>query len=402
MFFAFNVALRYLAANKVQSGLLIFGVALGVTVFVFITALIKGLAIFLVAQTTGSIAHITIEPPVRIARILGSSESKILAAQPVSTVQRAQLRSWREAMAIAGGQPGVLAVRPEIVGNAFIIRGEATAPVSLQGLPPEQLDAISPISTKIIEGNATLSADSVLIGKALAVALGLRAGQPILVRSERGGQRLLTIRGIFETGLGSLDERVGFVAQSTARPLFNLPDGVNQVVIKLENPDRAPKMATKIRSATGLKVTPWQEKNRQLQSALEGQGRTGSLIQIFSMISIIIGIASALLLSTYRRRGEIGIMRSFGVSKGFVAAIFIWQGLLIGVVGALIGCGLGYWLCTSLAGLKDSAGDTLLPVAPLEGGYALVFALTTLGSVVAALLPARSAARLDPVEAISQ
>ena len=400
MRFAVKVALRYLGSNPLQSGLLLLGVALAVVAFVFITSLIRGLALFLIAQTTGQISHITLEPPARIARVL--IDGNILPDRPVSTAQRLQIRDWQRALAIVSDQTGVIAARPIINGNVFLLRGEAAATVSIQGIRPDDLDAITPISSKIIAGRARIGGGEILIGARLAEDLGLRLGRPVTLRSDRGGQRLFSIAGIYETGVGSLDERVAIMSLDSARPLFDLPTGVSAIEMKLSDPNQAIALAAKLLSLTDLKATPWQEKNRSLQSALTAQGRTGSLIQLFALISIIIGVASALLLSSYRRRAEIGIMRSFGVSKSFVLVIFVAQGVLIGAIGAALGCGLGFFFVTQLATIKDATGAQILPVAPSQGGYLAAFVLTTLGAALASILPARAAASIDPIEAIQQ
>jgi len=167
---------------------------------------------------------------------------------------------------------------------------------------------------------------------------------------------------VFRTGLESLDERVAFVSLQTARPLFVLPEGVTNIEIKLRNPDDARAMARFLTDATGLRATPWQEKNVNLEDALVAQGRTGTMIQVFSLISIIIGIASALVLSAYRRRSEIGIMRAFGVPGGFILWVFLLQGLLIGLIGALIGCATGYGLCLWLERITNAEGVPILPI----------------------------------------
>ena len=157
-----------------------------------------------------------------------------------------------------------------------------------------------------------------------------------------------------------------------------------------------------MQNTTGLKSTPWQEKNENLQSATDAQGRTGTFIQSFAMIAIIISIASALLLSSYRRRPEIGIMRAMGISRGFVGGVFILQGVFIGGISAFLGASLGYYLCVLLASIEAENGGPSLPIAPSEGGYVLVISLTIIGAALAAVLPARAAASVDPVDAISQ
>jgi lipoprotein-releasing system permease protein len=401
MMFALRVALRYLTANRGQTLLLIGGVAVSVVVFVFITALINGLAINLTNQITGQIAHVELEPQRRIARVLSSDER--FAAQPVSTFQRQQIRNWQQIAQLAEQMPHVISVSPDVSGNGFLVRGAAVKAVSVQGIAPDKIDAITPITKYIIEGSSDLSSGGLLVGADLAEDLGLRAGVPVLLRSDRGVERLIPVAGIFKIGLASLDQRVAMISLNVARPLFALPDGVSMISIKLDDPQQAESVAAQLQAMTRLKVTPWQEKNRNLQDALNAQGSTGGLIRGFAIIAILITITSSLLLSTVRRKAEIGIMRSFGISRRFVASIFVLQGLIIGFVSSLIGAGLGYRLCLLMRdSLQRPNGEPLLPIAPDEGGYLLVIVLTTFGSGLAAILPARAAARIDPVEAIQQ
>src|SRR5690606_33204316 len=276
------------------------------------------------------------------------------------------------------------------------------SPVSILGVDPQGIDAISQITPKIISGDGDLGADGLLIGVRMAEHLGLSAGQSILLRTDRGVERQLTVKGVFRTGLQSLDERVAFMSLQTARPLFVLPEGVTNIEVKLKNPDDARAVARFLADATGLRATPWQEKNLSLEDALTAQGQTGTLIQIFSLISIIIGVASALVLSAYRRRGEVGIMRAFGVPGGFILWVFLLQGLIIGLVGALLGCASGYGLCLWLQGLVKPGGTSALAIAPEQGGDVAALGLTTLGAVIASIPPGRSASKVGPLEAIQQ
>ncbi len=400
--FTFTVARRYLFSNPSQTALLIVGVAIGVSAFVFITALIQGLSLRLTADVTANSAHVSLEPMPRVGRVLATRGTAIESVATVSTFQRSQIRSWVSTVELLRSQTAVSAISPQISGSAFLVKGEAVAPIAVTAIEPSGLDAISPISSDIVAGDASLGADGILIGVRLAETLGLTAGQPVLLRTDRDVDRLLTVRGVFETGLQSLDERVAYLSIQTARPLFLLPEGVTNIEIKLVDPSAARAFAAFLEEATGLRATSWQEKNSSLEGALTAQAQTGTMIQIFSLISVLIGIASALSLSANRRSGEIGIMRAIGVSKRFIATIFILQGLMIGVVGAGIGCVSGFMLCSWLATLTNADGTMALPIAPSRGGYVAVFALTTLGAVLASVVPARSAAGLDPLEAIQQ
>ena len=299
--FALHVARRYLLSNPSQTLLLIAGVALGVTVFVFITALIAGLAVRLTEQVTGNGAHISLDPPTRVARVLAGPDLPVESVALVSTFQRQQIRNWPMIVELLRTNPGISAISPQISGSAVLIKSEAVTSVSVIGVEPQGIDAISEITPKIIDGDGDLGADGLLIGVRMAEDLGLSAGQSVLLRTERGVERQLTVKGVFSTGLQSLDERIAFLSLQTARPLFVLPEGVTNIEIKLKDPEDARATARFLAGATGLRATPWQEKNLNLEDALVAQGRTGTMIQVFSLISIIIGVASALVLSAYRR-----------------------------------------------------------------------------------------------------
>jgi lipoprotein-releasing system permease protein len=119
------------------------------------------------------------------------------------------------------------------------------------------------------------------------------------------------------------------------------------------------------------------------------------------LVTIVIGVASALLLSTYRRRSEIGIMRAMGASKGFVVMVFLTQGGLIGLVGGLVGAGLA-WLALSPFPPPGEIEAGGFPIDVAQGGFGLAVGLTLIGALVASILPARAAAKVDPVSVISQ
>jgi len=174
--FALSVARRYLFSNPAQTALLIAGVTLGVMAFVFITALIQGLAIRLTDDVTANSAHVSLESPTRVARVLQSPDVEVESIAIVSTFQRQQIRAWSSTVALLRGQSSVSAISPQISGSAFLVKGEAVAPVAVTAIDPSGLDAISPISTEIVSGEASLGADGILIGVRLAENLGLSAG----------------------------------------------------------------------------------------------------------------------------------------------------------------------------------------------------------------------------------
>jgi lipoprotein-releasing system permease protein len=383
MRFDLKVALRYLLSNRLQSALLIGGVAVAVTVFTFNAALINGLAEFQIDRVVGSSAHVTIEPAKpRPQSVPAADGAERLVATQSANERRAQIKQWRTVESVIDTLPGVTGVSYNILGTGLVTRGEQSLPVSLKGVEPARLAAIAPIDENIVEGEARLGLNDVLIGRKLARDLGISIGQPIFLTSSQGRERSLTVRGLYATGVDGLDARLAYV---------NLDADIYA----------ARAVARQLADSTGLEVTAWMDKNQRLREALEGQGSSGSIIKMFTLITIVVGVASALLLTTFRRRPEIGIMRSFGISQRFVLSVFMLQGALIGVIGSLVGCFLGWSFSTLLAGIGAESGRRL-PVDPSLGQYDVALLLAAAASIAAALWPARAASRIDPVEAISQ
>ncbi len=401
MLYGIKIAWRYLTSNKTQTGLLVAGVATGVYVFIFMSALIGGLAVYLVQQTVGDIAHVTLEAPSRDAGLLFSDEGEALLVQQRASGQRETLRSADAFLPGIEAMAGVKAVSPQIVGNGFVIRGQSRAPVAVTGVEGDKVSAIADLDRRLVAGDTVLSNSNVIVGKTLADDLGIGVGQVITLQSDRNVERALVIAGVFEVGVEALDARAAFVSTATARTLFELPQGLSRIEIKLDDLNQADAFARRLASETGFKATPWTEGNAQLLSGLSAQANSGNLIKGFALVTIIIGVASALLLSTYRRRPEIGIMRAFGASRGFVIFVFVLQGTLIGLLGGLIGAGLGY-LSLSPFPLPENASAGGLPIDVRQGAYGLAITLTTIGAILASILPARAAARVDPVSVIGQ
>jgi len=403
MLYQLKIGWRYLTSNLLQTGLLVLGVAVGV--FVFMSALIGGLAVYLVDQTVGDVPHVTVtQPDIAPARLYTAADGALIASEN-ATGRAAMLRNTGEVMATLRQLAGITAVSPQIVGNGFVTCGAVVKPVGVIGLEADEVSSIADIEGNLVAGTAHLPIGSVLIGRKLADALGVDAGQGLRLRSDQGVETTLTITGVFDFGFDRLDERTAYVNTKTARGLFGMRQGVTQIALRLDDLWEAPDFAADAANATGLDTglatVPWTETNEQLLSGLDAQARSGDIIKGFALLTNVIGVASALLLSTYRRRSEIGIMRAMGASKGFVVMVFLTQGGLIGLVGGLVGAGLG-WLALSPFPPPGEIEAGGFPIDVGQGGFGLAVALTVAGALIAPVMPARAAARVDPVRVISQ
>ncbi len=400
--FEIKVALRYLRSSGLQTLLILAGVAIGIVAYTFMAALINGLAVRLTDDVIGSIAHVILEPRERLPRLLDKPEGfSALVAVQRSNEKRPKIEGWRPLVERLEGLPEITAISPQVIGNGFFQRGEKVLPVGITGVEPARLSAIIDFEDGLIRGSTRLGSGDVLIGYRLADELGVTTGQRARLRSERGRERTLTVRGIFDIGSANANERLAFLDLRTAQTLLELDGAVTQIAMKVDDIYAAPRLAERLAGDTGLEAKDWIAENERLQGALRAQGTTGDLIKVFSLLTILIGVASVLLLAAVRRRGEIGIMRSMGVSQGSIRRIFQLQGFFIGLFGSSLGA-LGGWLfCRLLMELTVKPdGSTALPLDPALGEYSTAIAFATACATFAAILPARAAAKIDPVEAI--
>jgi lipoprotein-releasing system permease protein len=401
MLYALKIAARYLTASKAQTALLVVGVAVGVFIFIFMSALIGGLAEFILSRTVGDISHITIEAEIDDPALLISPEGHVLAVAQRGGIRTATLADAATWLPLIEAVPGVKAVSPQITGAGFLTRGAQISQVSVTGVEPGRESAILDLDGYMVEGAARLASGLIVLGRDLADDLALSLGQTLRLQSSNGVTAALTLSGIYETGNGGMDGARAFVSLPTARTLFAMPQGVTQIEIKLDDLNAADATALRIQALTGLDAAPWTDGAEQLMEALNAQAQTGYFLKTFALITIVIGVASALLLSTYRRRPEIGIMRAMGAGRGFVVFVFVTQGALVGLMGGITGAALGYLALLPFPS-RDAFEVRTLPMDITQGSYGLAITLTVIGAILASILPARSAARVDPVTAIGQ
>ncbi len=398
--FEWMVALRYLREGRMQTVLILSGVVGGVAVIVFLTHLIAQLQASIIERTLGSQAHIVLRPPEEVALRSLPAGSTAAIVQP-----RAQrLRSvdqWEAVMALATETPGVVAVSPVVSGAGFAIRGSASRAIALNGVDPERYRRIVTIDEYLVAGRFTLAGTDAVIGTELAKDLGVTIGDRIRVLTPEGRDDLLTIVGLFDIGNRDLNRRWVFVNVRLAQSLLDLAGGVSNIDLTVDDIFGANAVADRLRAQTGLQVDSWMQTNAQLLAALRNQSVSNGLIRGFVVAIVAVGIASVLVVSVVQKQREIGILRAMGASPARIMAVFLLQGALYGLVGSALGAGVAAGLMHLFSRIFRNADGSPLFEADLDGTIVLgACAIAIVVGLAAAALPARRAARMDPVQAI--
>ena len=197
---------------------------------------------------------------------------------------------------------------------------------------------------------------------------------------------------------GSICLRFGL---RTAQSLLDLVGGVSSIDLALHDLDLAERLARRIAGETGLTADSWIKTNAQFFTALTSQRISSNVIRFFIGLSVAFGIASVLVVSVVQRSKEIGILRAMGASRGQMLRTFLLQGGIVGLLGSLLGSALAWSFLALWRMLALNPDGTPMFMITVEPGLILIAAGgATLVGILAALMPARRAANLDPVVAI--
>lgn len=392
-----TIAMRFLRQGRGQSLLILFGIAVGVSVIVFVTALISGLQANIIERTLGTQAHIRVEAPDEVNRIAPAPAGtlQLVLEDPRAQVLRT-IVNWPQVRDVLDRMPGITAVSPVVSGPAFGRRGAAVESVALVGVDLPRYLRVIPLDRNMVDGRLDLASGNAVIGRQLAKDLGLRTGGKLRIDAGKGREAIVNVAGIFELGVRDLDARYVYLDLKQAQSLLALPGGVTVIDVTVADLFGADRSAARIRGLTGLKAESWMETNAQLMIALSSQSMSTRMISVFVAMSVALGIASVLAVSVTQRTREIGILRAMGTRRGQMLRVFLVQGAVLGLVGSLIGAlaGLG------LVGAFNSFGPKLFYIPLPPALIPAAMALATVAGVVAAAVPASRAAKLDPVEAI--
>ena len=404
--FEWRVALRFLREGRMQTLLIIVGVAAGVAVIAYISALINGLQSNTLAKTLGAQAHISLRAPddlVTPAALPVPGAAVLTETQPRAQRLRS-VANWQALVPLLERLPEVVGVSPMVSGSGLALRGEASQAIALMGVDLDRYDRVVGLRSKVVSGSPRLLPGEAIVGRELAQDLGVRVGDRLTVQTGGAGGTVsdaVRVTALVDLGVKDLNRRTVIVPLRAAQSLLALPGGATQIDLTLKDVWVAQTLASELQTRLPYKIESWQESNAQLVSALNAQSISTAIIRGVVLAVEVLGIASVLVVSVVQKGREIGILRAMGATRGQVLRVFLVQGAVVGVLGSVLGLLLAValiWVFTHF--VRGSDGLQLFSIA-LPPAMALQVALiASVCGVLAAVAPARRAAALDPAQAI--
>lgn len=364
-----SIAARFLRSSPFQTALIIAGIAVGIAVLVFVGSLISGLQDDLVDSTVGSSPHITLLPED------GEHLSATLAEE-------------------ARGQDEVVTAIP-VRRMSVLFVGNESVPLSVTGGDGTELDTIYGLSDRIVAGQYSLDGGEILVGTDFAERAEVQPGDSLELVLPDGGTAEYTVAGVFDLGAAAANERLAFLdSESVATALGLGDDEYSAIEIQVDDVFASTEVASRL-GTDGVEVVDWQEENQELLSGLAAQSGSSVMIQVFVLVAVALGIASTLAINAVQKTRQIGILKAIGMSDSASGRIFLFQALILGTAGVLLGVGLAYIL---IWGFSFAPVDFSVRPSPALILISVVIGLAV--AMVSSIIPSRATSRLDPIEVI--
>lgn len=405
------IAWRFLVAKKRAMLMSLAGIVFGVAFFIFTQAQTAGFESFFIRTILGTNGTLRVQDEFQ-----ETVTSMVVEQQAEGDPFRVPLREGRtyisgirnpdQLLEAINRFNDVQAAAPVLRGDIQISSGFRSESGRVIGIDPVSYIEVSDLEYQIVYGDLrpfSESPDGVLVGRRLAERLEVMPGNFLLL-SHLGVSRRYEVQGIFETGIDFFDKTHVFIQLPEARRLLNQMERVSYIQVMTASPEKAPAMARQMQFALRHSVASWQEREKSWLEVF----RVLRLSSALSMSTIILiaglGMFNTLAIIVMERSREIAILRSYGFSRGDILLIFLYQGLIVYVLGTLIGFALGALLTAGAERLPIRirgifSTDHFL-VAWSFWHYASAALVAGLVVIVAALIPARRAARTEPGDVI--
>lgn len=378
-----KIALRFLSSSKGQTFLIALGIAIGVGVQVFIGSLIQGLQRSLIDTTIGRSSHITVTAK--------DDDRKI--------------DDWETKVNLLKTQAsGLKAVSEAADFNGFIESGSKTLPILMRGFIYKDSEKIYKFEESILEGKMPERRREVLMGIDLKNELELELGDRVTIITPQGTKTKVTITGFYDFKSASVNKTWLITDLRTAQTIFSFGQSITSIEMQVDGVFEADTLALSVKKLLGgpdLEISNWKADNAQLLSGLQGQSMSSYLIQVFVMLSVILGIASVLAITVLQKSKQLGILKAMGIKDSTASLIFLFEGAILGIMGAILGVVFGLGLAYMFSVFAVKADGT--PIVSLYINYQFITfsaVIAILSATGAALIPARKSAKLSPIEVI--
>ncbi|MEI6639213.1 MAG: ABC transporter permease [Chlorobium sp.] len=409
----FDIAVRHLLGRRRQTLTTIFGVAISTMVLITTNSLTRGLLESFIETIVNVAPHITVKgekiDPVPLNLLKRENFSEIaFVDNNIQKLEREEVRNYRQILTLLNSpayQKQVTVASPYVNAQVMAVKGSRNQPILLKGVLIDREDAISGIRKKMVKGDIALfekTAHALLVGKTVAKDMNLKLNDQVVLIPASGKSRQCKVAGIFFSGINAVDNSV-LSSLKFAQIIDGLPaNKVSGIALKVADPFANASLSKDLERVTGYRCMTWQTENASLLSLFT---RIGYIV--FSLVGFVgivsgFGVANILVTTVFEKSRDIAIMKSLGFSAVEMVSMFIFEGFMVGLAGALAGGVLAIGSISLLASLPIESSQGPLTKTGFSMSwnplyFLLIIGITVLISTLAAILPSARAAKLDPI-----
>lgn len=362
------IAFKFLGASRSQSILILIGISIAVATQIFIGLLIISLQQNLVDTSIGTTSHITF-----------------------TSDDQEQLASLFDELT---DDEDISKVEMQVQTNGLLDYDGDVNNIILTGIE-ENSDDVAQIFTQV----DAPSTDQIILGETYMDEYQL--GDEIELLDSNFNTHTFKVSGFVDYGNENSNQLLAYTNYDYLVNEWEINPSNYMVISQLADVFTAEELADEY-SDNNISATNWQEQNESLLSGLSAQSISSNMIQGFIIISVVLSIASVLIISAIQKSSEVGILKAMGLNSKRASQVFLYQGLILGIVGAIIGIGLGLVLLESFQTfVLDSYGNPVVPIVFNWNFVGISFIIIVIASFFASIVPARRIRKLSAVEVIS-
>lgn len=407
------LSIKHLTARKKQTMLILLGIILGTTAYVAISGMMLGFQDYIIERLINNEANIRISAREEV--ISKESIEKIFYKNYAHNFWSVPPSGRRDSLSIENPKlwfdkldknNDIYAYSPQLTAQVIFKRGDVEITGKVIGSKPQQEIRVSNISSYMESGQKFTdlgdTGNRIIIGSGLLTRLGARVSESILLSTGAGRTSPFKIIGTFSLGIAALDNNQAFASLIDIQKLQGGANRISDIGVKLIDVNRAQFIAENWREYTRDKVESWEEANSATLSVFTIQNITRNFMTISIVVVAAFGIYNILSILVTQKKKEIAILRALGFESHQILKIFLYQGLILGLLGGIIGVILGYGVCLYMSTLSVGSGRMMgstgkMLVAFNFAIYIKAFVIAFMSALISSIIPAYGASKLTPI-----
>lgn len=403
-----EIAINELLARKRQGIVSLLGIVLGAAFFLAIASLMKGSENDFIRRLVDNSPHIIVvdeyrkPKPQPVEVLFKNALIEIRHLKPETETRG--IRYYNKILESLHQMPGVIAAAV-LSGQALLnFSGKETA-ITLNGMNPKEIGLVTTLSSYMVSGkieDLIENPNGIILGIEFQKKFSIAKNENINLTATDGNIETFKVLGFFKTGRLNIDSTQAYLDIKKAQSLLNRPERANSIIIKIKNPQNAQAFADDLERKIGYKNISWQENSQDLLNTLSIRNRIMYTVVSAVLVVAAFGIYNVISTVVLEKRRDIAILKSMGFHSSHIQKIFLRQGIILGLAGCCFGLPLGSLMMFGISQIRfRPPGGTEIIRMPIDWGITQFIIATTFAlaaSILAAYLPAKKAARLNPVD----